>query len=130
MDEVSFTLDHIFEHRLKAGPAFNMCLGEFTRSQYFQIYVQSMNCSLTIYESENHLLDRQMLNAIHPGPIVYSLASQTLYNASGGFLAAYPRNSFTASSNPKKMAVGAGRGARSHPSSPTGPSTWATRPWT
>ncbi|CAD5211463.1 unnamed protein product [Bursaphelenchus xylophilus] len=101
-DDVSYTLDQIFEHKLKGTPAFNMCLGEATKNNYFQIYVQSINCSLTIYEAENHVLDRQMQNAIHPGPILYAQSSQTLYNASGGYLSAYPHSSFTTISNTNK----------------------------
>ncbi|KAI6172694.1 hypothetical protein M3Y98_01001800 [Aphelenchoides besseyi] len=66
VDEESYTVERIFEHRLKAGPAFIMCLGEFSRQQFLQIYIQSMNCTLSIYEGENHLLDRQMITAIHP----------------------------------------------------------------
>ncbi|KAI6240427.1 hypothetical protein M3Y99_00475000 [Aphelenchoides fujianensis] len=95
-DEESFTLDRIFEHRLKAGPAYNM-----------RIYVQSMNCTLSIYEGENHLLDRQMINAIHPGPMLYAPFSQSLYCASGGMLCCFPYHSFTAignsSQNQKKI---------------------------
>ncbi|CAD5207256.1 unnamed protein product [Bursaphelenchus okinawaensis] len=106
VDNASFTLDPIFEHKLKQGPAFNMCVGELSRGQYHQIYVQSINCSLSIYEAENHVLGRQMQNAIHPGPIVYAASTQTLFNASGGYLTAYPHSSFTATlsnSNKKLM---------------------------
>lgn len=97
----------MFEHRLPHGPAYNMCLGEFSRQQFSQIYVQTLNCSLSIYEGENHLLDRQLLTAIHPGPIVYAPTSKCLYNASGGFLSCYPFHSFTTttSSQQKKLNV-------------------------
>ncbi|KAI6195162.1 hypothetical protein M3Y96_01201600 [Aphelenchoides besseyi] len=96
VDEESYTVERIFEHRLKAGPAFIMCLGEFSRQQFLQIYIQSMNCTLSIYEGENHLLDRQMITAIHPGPMVYAPFSQCLYSTSGGVLCCFPYHSFTA----------------------------------
>jgi hypothetical protein len=51
-DEELYTLERIFEHRLPHGPAYNMCLGEFSKQQFSQIYVQTLNCSLSIYEGE------------------------------------------------------------------------------
>lgn len=77
--EESFKLDKIFEHKLRGSPAFNMCQGNFGRSYAEQICIQSLNCTLSIYEGENHVLTREITQAIHPGPIQASRNTRDCY---------------------------------------------------
>ncbi|KAH7727683.1 hypothetical protein AAVH_04727 [Aphelenchoides avenae] len=96
--EESFKLDKIFEHKIRGSPAFNMCQGNFGRSYSEQICIQSLNCTLSIYEGENHVLTREISQAIHPGPIQYTPYSESMLTGSGGYLSSIRYNVLTAAS--------------------------------
>ena len=63
-----------------------MCEGHFGKSEKPRICVQTINCALHFFESENHILTKPSQNQIHPGPIIYNDISESVITTCGGIL--------------------------------------------
>lgn len=88
--------------------AYNMCIGQFARSQADLLCVQSLSCTLTVYEAEQALLHRTLPNALIPGPIAYASYSESIIVTSGGVLSSFKYNSLvtaTSGNHGKKLVV-------------------------
>uniref|UniRef100_A0A7E4VZD8 Protein PTHB1 n=1 Tax=Panagrellus redivivus TaxID=6233 RepID=A0A7E4VZD8_PANRE len=79
-------LEKLIEHRIKGQPAYNMCPVKFEKSEVTQICVQTINCALHFFESENHLLTREAFQQIHPGPIAFHPSVESVLTSAGGVL--------------------------------------------
>ncbi|VDM24870.1 unnamed protein product [Toxocara canis] len=86
-------------YRLVAGVAYNMCVGNFGRASTSQLCVQSVNCSLCVFECEHQLFKRNISCALHPGPIIYAPQSDSIVAASGGLLSSIKFSALAAASN-------------------------------
>lgn len=82
----SFVCEQVFEHRVPGPPAFNMCQGHFGRSTVKHICIQSLQGHVTLFEAENRVLQHQIPDILHPGPIGYSAITESILVASGGYL--------------------------------------------
>lgn len=76
----------MFQHKIQGQPAYNMCQGNFGKSERPRICVQTINCSMHFFESENHILTRNAHQQIHPGPIVYNDVTESMLTTCGGIL--------------------------------------------
>lgn len=63
-----------------------MCTIGFARSSTTKICIQSINCSLMVYEAEHQLFSRNLPTLIYPGPIKYASQSDSIIITSGGIL--------------------------------------------
>ena len=63
-----------------------MCVGKFGKSEKLRICVQTINCTLHFFESENHILLREAFHQIHPGPLVYHPVTDSMITTSGGVI--------------------------------------------
>uniref|UniRef100_A0AC34FI07 PTHB1 N-terminal domain-containing protein n=1 Tax=Panagrolaimus sp. ES5 TaxID=591445 RepID=A0AC34FI07_9BILA len=81
-----YRFDKIFQHRIKGQPAYNMCIGNYGKSEKPRICVQTINCTLHFFESENHILTREAFHQIHPGPIAYHPVTDSVITTSGGVI--------------------------------------------
>uniref|UniRef100_A0A914Q6Q6 PTHB1 N-terminal domain-containing protein n=1 Tax=Panagrolaimus davidi TaxID=227884 RepID=A0A914Q6Q6_9BILA len=81
-----YRFDKIFQHRIKGQPAYNMCIGNYGKSDKPRICVQTINCTLHFFESENHILTRESFHQIHPGPIAYHPSTDSVITTSGGVI--------------------------------------------
>uniref|UniRef100_A0A9J2P4A1 Protein PTHB1 n=1 Tax=Ascaris lumbricoides TaxID=6252 RepID=A0A9J2P4A1_ASCLU len=81
------------------GIAYNMCVGNFGRASTSQLCVQSVNCSLSVFESEHELFKRNITPALHPGPIIYAPQSDSIITAPGGLLSSIKFSALAAASN-------------------------------
>uniref|UniRef100_A0A914RCV6 PTHB1 N-terminal domain-containing protein n=1 Tax=Panagrolaimus davidi TaxID=227884 RepID=A0A914RCV6_9BILA len=81
-----YRFDKIFAHRIKGQPAYNMCIGNYGKSDKPRICVQTINCTLHFFESENHILTRDSFHQIHPGPIAYHPSTDSVITTSGGVI--------------------------------------------
>lgn len=76
-----------------------MCVGNFGRASTSQLCVQSVNCSLSVFESEHELFKRNITPALHPGPIIYAPQSDSIITAPGGLLSSIKFSALAAASN-------------------------------
>ncbi|KHN88994.1 Protein PTHB1, partial [Toxocara canis] len=88
----------LHEHEMQ-GVAYNMCVGNFGRASTSQLCVQSVNCSLCVFECEHQLFKRNISCALHPGPIIYAPQSDSIVAASGGLLSSIKFSALAAASN-------------------------------
>ncbi|VDK50194.1 unnamed protein product [Anisakis simplex] len=88
----------LHEHNVN-GVAYNMCVGNFGHSTTSQICVQNINCSLSIFELEHHLFERNILSNLHPGPIIYAPQSDSIITASDSILSSTKFSTLAAASN-------------------------------
>ncbi|KJH42637.1 hypothetical protein DICVIV_11363 [Dictyocaulus viviparus] len=76
-------LEELFSHQITEH-AYNMCLIPSVSNQ--KILVQSVGCTLTLYQGEQCVFSRSPLPALHPGPLSYCYPSSSLITSNEGRL--------------------------------------------
>uniref|UniRef100_A0A0K0G2M1 Protein PTHB1 (inferred by orthology to a human protein) n=1 Tax=Strongyloides venezuelensis TaxID=75913 RepID=A0A0K0G2M1_STRVS len=98
VSENIFSIEKVMEHKLPS-PGYNMCVGKFGKSIDDQVCVQSLNCSLSVFETEHFVFTRQFQSGLHPGPLCYSEEEDSLFVANGHTLTAIKFQILTSASS-------------------------------
>uniref|UniRef100_A0A0K0DSQ7 CPSF_A domain-containing protein n=1 Tax=Strongyloides stercoralis TaxID=6248 RepID=A0A0K0DSQ7_STRER len=85
MSDNIYSIEKVMEHKLPS-PAYNMCVGKFGKSNDDQICVQSLNCSLSIFETEHFIFTRSLQGGLHPGEICYTEENDSILITNGHLL--------------------------------------------
>ncbi|CAJ0942505.1 unnamed protein product, partial [Mesorhabditis belari] len=79
-DGATTKLEEVYTHALTEA-SYNMCA---VPGRNPQLFVQGVSCSLTLFQGEECVFQRAPIPALHPGPLVYCKASESLLITNAG----------------------------------------------